>query len=509
MKKYFVIVGVIFNFGIVFAMLFVLQHIFSSGLSLPVFSEKVSERISVNQPNLYKITAPFLNFLTLFSVENKYFRQIDIQQWTGVGADINHSNKLLDDNSPSFKNNISIEVNNETELKKALANAQAGQTIILAPGDYYFSSYRVVLAGKGTATSSIHVTAAKLGTVKIFLTGEGFLIQNPYWKFSNLHLIGDCKRHTSCDHAFHVVGNAHHTVINNNIMQDFNAMIKVNGVGNNFPDYGLVTQNTFFNSTARNTAKPVAPLDIMQADEWQVNDNFIYDIQKSGGDKVSYAAFFKGGSSNGLFARNLIICAANLPNKHTAVGLSIGGGGSPLQYRRNENKAEHLGGIIRHNIIMHCANDVGIYLNRAQGTTIEHNILYNTQGIDLRFAETDAYIANNILSGRINIRDRAKLNSRHNLVANRRFITGEDSLSDYFVAPEKGDFTFKRNISIESLHNTGDNNEVYFEDTVTTDFCGKITKYPYVGAFAGEQFCSERLNISFKSLKGGENETTF
>jgi hypothetical protein len=505
MRKYFIVVGALLNFGVLFTILFAFQYILASGLSLPVFSEKVTEKISVNQPNLYKIAAPFLNALSYFAVENKYFRQIDLQHWSGIGASVTNSTKFPQKLATLTSRYQTVNVSNEKELKKALASAKAGQTIVIAPGEYYFSSYRVIPKGIGTSVNPIRLTAAKLGTVKIFLKGEGFFVQDPYWQFSNLHVIGDCKRHADCHHAFHIVGKAHHTIINNNIMQDFNAMIKVNGVGRNFPDYGRAIENTFFNSSARNTVEPVTPFDLMQANEWQVSNNFFYDIQKSAGDKVSYAAFFKGGSSNGIFERNLIICSANLPNKYTALGLSLGGGGSPMRYRRNNNKAEHLGGIIRHNIIMHCANDVGIYLNKAQGSRVEHNILYNTQGIDLRFLETDAYVANNIISGRIHIRDRAKLNNRNNLVVRRDFITGEDSLSDYFVAPEKGDFTFKSHIDIESLNKPTDNSVISTNEVISTDFCGKLPKYAYLGAYVGNYFCLEKLNLASKTMKRGNH----
>jgi hypothetical protein len=508
MRKYFIIVGTAFNVGILFTALFAFQHIFASGLSLPMFSEKISDRISVSQPNLYKIAQPFLKALSYFHVENKYFRQVDAIHWSGVGANVKSSN--VDTKNNIFPlSNTQVKVSNEEEFEKAIANAKAGQTIVIAPGVYRFSDYRLIPKGQGTSVNPIHLTAAKLGTVKIFLRGEGFLVQVPYWQFSNLHLIGSCKNHKDCDHAFHIVGKAHHTMIKNNIMQDFNGMIKVNGVRENYPDYGQVVRNTFFNTTARNTAKPVTPFDLMQADEWQVSENFFYDIQKSAGDKVSYAAFFKGGSSNGIFERNLIICSANLPNQYTAVGLSLGGGGSPMRYHRNESKAEHIGGIVRHNIIMHCANDVGIYLNKAQGSKIEHNILYNTQGIDLRFLETDAYVANNILSGRINIRDRAKLNSRNNLVVKRHFITGEDSLSEYFIAPEKGDFTFKNRIDIQLLNDSRDSLEINFDEVVATDFCGQLPKYSYIGAYTGEQFCLEKLNIPLRPVKRGDYATAF
>ena len=321
------------------------------------------------------------------------------------------------------------------------------------------------------------------------------MVNKPFWQFSNLHFIGNCKRHTQCEHAFHVVGQGHHTVIKNSIMQDFNAMIKVNGVGEHYPDYGKVTQNTFFNSTARKTANPVTPFDLMHANYWQVSDNFIFDIQKSAGNKVSYAAFFKGGSEHGIFERNLVICAANLPDKYTAIGLSLGGGGSAKRHRRNQNSAEHVGGVIRNNIIMHCSNDVGIYLNRSRDSLIEHNILYNTLGIDIRYPESDAKVVNNIISGRIKIRDNGKLFKSKNLVVSRNFITGEDSLSDYFVAPDIGDFTLK-GVSNTDL---SINSPVKSTGSITFDFCGATPNNLYLGAYAAMRFCLEKLNINNKA----------
>ncbi|MCJ8292856.1 MAG: right-handed parallel beta-helix repeat-containing protein [Colwellia sp.] len=479
----------------VLSVVFVFRQIYSSGLSLPLFSEKARENISVNQPNLYKVVAPILTTLSYFKVENHYFRQIELSQWSGVGANNKYSSKLINDQIALSGINQKLRVYSTSELIQALKTVQAGQTIILAPGEYHITANRITIGQGGTAAKPIHLTALELGSVKIFLKGEGFVVNKPFWQFSNLHFIGNCKRHTQCEHAFHVVGQGHHTVIKNSIMQDFNAMIKVNGVGEHYPDYGKVTQNTFFNSTARKTANPVTPFDLMHANYWQVSDNFIFDIQKSAGNKVSYAAFFKGGSEHGIFERNLVICAANLPDKYTAIGLSLGGGGSAKRHRRNQNSAEHVGGVIRNNIIMHCSNDVGIYLNRSRDSLIEHNILYNTLGIDIRYPESDAKVVNNIISGRIKIRDNGKLFKSKNLVVSRNFITGEDSLSDYFVAPDIGDFTLK-GVSNTDL---SINSPVKSTGSITFDFCGATPNNLYLGAYAAMRFCLEKLNINNKA----------
>ena len=81
----------------VLSVVFVFRQIYSSGLSLPLFSEKARENISVNQPNLYKVVAPILTTLSYFKVENHYFRQIELSQWSGVGANNKNSSTLIND----------------------------------------------------------------------------------------------------------------------------------------------------------------------------------------------------------------------------------------------------------------------------------------------------------------------------------------------------------------------------------------------------------------------------
>ena len=476
-KKYFIVIGLLANLGFIIGCAFLFNKVSSLELSLPLFSEKVRTNLSVNQPNLLAVASPTLDVMSFFKEKNHYFRQLDITQWRGVGA--KKAVYLNPENT--------ITVFNTKELLLALKQVSAGQTVVIYPGDYVIDQFGIGLNNAGTPEQPIRVVAQQLGTVKIFLRGEGFVVNKPHWQFSNLHLIGNCKKHVSCEHAFHVVGQGQYTVIRNNIMQDFNAMIKVNGIGNSFPDHGLVIQNTIFNTSSRKTKNPVTPIDLMHANNWRVASNFIFDIQKSAGDEVSYAAFFKGGSSNGVFEQNLVICAANLPGKYTAIGLSLGGGGSLKAHRRDKNSAEHVNGIIRNNIIMHCSNDVGIYLNRATNSHIQHNTLYNTLGIDVRFEESSVTIEQNIISGRIKKRDKGKFKQQHNLIVKQNFFTGKDNMGDYFVAPDIGDFSWR-----DSL----DNND--YKDLTPSmfyDFCGNKVPYGYIGAYSGESFCVDKLNL--------------
>ena len=481
LKKYFTWVGLFSNIAVVVGIGFLITKVYLLELSLPLFSEKVRANLAVNQPKLLSVLSPALNIMSSLKEDNYYFREVNLSQWSGIGA-------KYSENQPPISSVNVINVSDTHELLIGLKNAKAGQTIVLSPGEYKIDQRSVSIKNAGTKEQPIRVLAQKLGSVIIFLRGEGFVINQAYWQFSNLHLIGNCKKHSQCEHAFHVVGKGRHTLIKNNIMQDFNAMVKINGIGSDYPDYGNIVQNTIFNTSPRQTANPVTPIDLMHANYWQVSRNFIFDIQKSVGDKVSYAAFFKGGSVHGIFERNLIICAANLPDNYTSIGLSLGGGGSRQGDRRNKSKFEHNNGIIRHNIIMHCSNDVGIYLNRASQSKIHHNTLYNTLGIDVRFKESSATILANVISGRIKERENGSFVGKDNLIVKRNVFTGADNLNDYFLAPEIGDFSW---LNAESIFK-------YMNSTPPSieDFCGNRGQHGYVGAFLGASFCVEEVNLS-------------
>jgi len=482
-KKYVVmylfISGVLLHLAIVVVSTFSIKTIVSTGLPLPVLAKKAYTNVNKNHPNIAPFLNPVLVGISSWKKDIEYGYVVDPFRWQGVGATVEESS--LDFSS-------TIQVFSTETLLEALVKAKAGDVIELLPGEYSVPQSRIKLQGSGLANAPIRIVAQKLGEVTLYLRGEGFLLSSPYWHFQNLHLVGSCKNHSNCEHAFHVVGNGHHATFENNIFQDFNAAIKVNGLKGNYPDYGKVIGNTFYNTSPRQTANPVTPFDLMHANDWQVNDNFIFDFIKAKGNKVSYGAFFKGGSQNGVFSRNLIMCNANLQAKTIAIGLSLGGGGSPNKRHRDGNDYEHTNGVIRNNIIMNCANDVGIYLNKATNSTITNNILYNTLGIDVRFKESLATISNNVLSGRIKARSNGRITQNsNNLVLSRSWLTAAEPLDDLFYAPVNGDFTWQTN-AFEPMKAV--NTEMY------KDFCGKKVSFPYVGAYAGTDFCRNSMNLT-------------
>ena len=322
-KKYFLfylfISGIALYLAIAVLGAFSLKTILDSNLPLPLFAEKTYAKINKNNPNIAPFLNPLLTSVSDWKKNINYSYVVEPLNWQGVGANTNERDVEIDSTIKVFSTKM---------LLKALAAAQPGDVIELLPGEYSIKQSRIKIQNVGLQNAPIKLIAKKLGEVTLKLRGEGFLVTSPFWHFQNLHLVGECVKHSDCEHAFHVVGDGHHVTFENNIFQDFNAAIKINGLKGSYPDHGKVLNNTFYNTSARRTANPVTPIDLMHADYWQVHENFIFDFIKAKGNRVSYGAFFKGGSKYGEFSRNLVMCNANLQEKSIAIGLSLGGGGS-------------------------------------------------------------------------------------------------------------------------------------------------------------------------------------
>ncbi|WP_296951568.1 right-handed parallel beta-helix repeat-containing protein [uncultured Massilia sp.] len=331
-------------------------------------------------------------------------------------------------------------------LRQALAQAQPGETITLAPGDYRFAGRPLDASRPGRADAPIVVRAAQPGSVRIeFAQVEGFRVSAPYWRFENLAIRGTCGEDSQCEHAFHVIGAAHHFAAVNNAVADFNAHVKINGEGGAFPDDGLLESNTLFNTHARRTANPVVPIDLVAASRWTIRANVIKDFVKLEGNRVSYGAFVKGGGGANVFERNLVWCEdrlRGLPGQR--VGLSLGGGGTDKPFCRDGRCiVEQQGAAIRANLVAACS-DVGIYLNGAADSRVEDNTVVDTAGIDVRFATSSARLDGNLVDGPIRARDGGLLHLGDNETASLwPSYVGYHGVRRLFAAPLDGDFSWR------------------------------------------------------------------
>ena len=300
-----------------------------------------------------------------------------------------------------------VRVDTTEQALSAITNAQPGQTILLAPGKYQFHQPYIAVANSGTSEHRIVIRADRPGTVMLELdTHEGFLVTAPYWTFENLFIRGVCQQHNNCEHAFHVVGGAHHFIARNNTIVDFNAHFKINGASGQMPDDGIIDGNTLTNTGVRNTDHSVTPIDLVAASRWQIRRNLITDFVKGGSDKISYGAFVKGGGADNRLEQNMVVCENLLkavPGQR--VGLSLGGGGTGKKYCRDRRCiTEQDKGVIASNLIASCSDD-GIYVNRSAGSKILHNTIIDTGGIVVRFPESSADVEGNLVDGSIRIRD--------------------------------------------------------------------------------------------------------
>ncbi|MEO6065077.1 MAG: chondroitinase-B domain-containing protein [Lysobacterales bacterium] len=359
-----------------------------------------------------------------------------------------------------------VPVSTVAELRAAIQTAAPGDEIVLAAGTYNADS-NITASTPGTSAMPIIVRAAQPRSVLIRFGAfggliEGFRIDTAWWRFEDLDIEGACALDDNCEHAFHLFANAESVVIRGNVVRNFNAQIKSNGdfVAGSFvfPDDVLIERNTLYDTRARNTSNPVTKLDVVGGRRWVVRANTMYDYEKAGGDTISYAAFLKGNSRDGVFERNLVRCS-RFTGGGVRLGLSFGGGGTAAQFCEDGTCAtEHQNGIMRNNIVMNCS-DVGIYINRGANTRLQHNTLYATAGVDVRFATSTADLRNNLLGGAIRNRDGGTSTSSGNVAG----VTPAQ-FAMWFAAPADSDF---RLIDGSAFVNQG-----VVAPLVTDDFCG-------------------------------------
>lgn len=388
--------------------------------------------------------------------------------------------RLLLDGRPQYRQEL--RVSDGAQLLRALNQAEAGSLITLEPGQYELNQRSIRLPRGGNRYQPIIVRAEQLGQARIRLeTLEGFVVSEPFWIFENLEIEGSCSNHNQCEHAFHIVGRADATILRNNRIFDFNAHIKGNGLtikGQRItPDDVLIEGNSFFNTSVRETANSVTPIDVVNGQRWILRGNLIADFAKGRGNRISFAAFLKGESSDGLIDGNLVICRLRLwEDPGVRVGLSLGGGGTGHSVCPGGHcDYEHQGGVVRNNVVMHCPDDVGIYINKGVNTLIHNNLLYNTLGIDVRFVESNAELFDNLFDGRLKRRDGARAEEHNNLAG-----LSKRQWSDWFAAPEVGDFTLKRG---DELVDRG--TPLDAESSFKTDLCGRFRdlERPDIGPF--------------------------
>lgn len=310
-------------------------------------------------------------------------------------------------------------VSDTDELTRALKRVQPGDVIELLPGDYRLPR-RVNLRTPGAPNAPIVVRAAVPGTA-VLHTGHVtlFKVFGAHWEFRYLDFQGT----SGANHALHIVQAADNVIVEGNRFQNFHAAIKGNGEGNprRFPDHVQILRNVFINDGPRSTDWSVVAIDIVGGHRWIIAENLIADIANARRGRHGSPGFVKGGASEALFDRNLVICEWQHSGK-PRIGLSLGGGGtSPGVLDRRfigdceGDCPETVNGRMTNNIIFNCPYEPGIYLNKAAGGLVANNTIFNAFGIQARFPETRIEVTDNLLTGTVWERDGAQVTGENNI----------------------------------------------------------------------------------------------
>lgn len=319
--------------------------------------------------------------------------------------------------SDAFASQLRV-VSDTDEFTRALNRAQPGDVIELLPGDYR-PPRRVNLRTHGTPGAPIVVRAAVPGTAVLHSSHVTlFKVFGAHWEFRHLDFQGT----GSANHALHIVQGADDVVVEGNRFQNFHSAIKANGEGDprRFPDYVQIRRNVFVNDGPRSTRWPVVAIDIVGGHGWTISENLIADIAHSQRGRHGSPGFVKGGASDAVFDRNLVICEWRHAGR-PRIGLSLGGGGtSPGVFDRRfidgceDDCPETVNGTMTNNIIFNCPYEPGIYLNRAAGGLVANNTIFNAFGIQARFPETRIEVTDNLLTGTVWERDGGQVNGGNN-----------------------------------------------------------------------------------------------
>lgn len=298
-----------------------------------------------------------------------------------------------------------ITVMDSKGLVAAVAAIAPGKTIILGPGTYVLPR-RLALSTGGTAAAPVVITSAGgPGSVVVDANGaeEAFLVMGAsFLRIEGLTITG-----AAC-HAIKVDPPSTDVVISNNRLYD-NTRTPVlnNQVSAVKGDPGAMRV-----TVENNVVEQIAPyggdnfqgIDCNAGVDWIVRGNTVRDIRGAGlsGSGIQ----FKSGSVGTIIENNLVLrCGLN--------GIVYGGFGKPAW---GNQIYEHVGGMVRNNVVIGCA-DAGItVINNSNGKIINNTLFSNGLNPDVRIASKDVEFRNNILDWPIQFRDKTSAVKVNNVV---------------------------------------------------------------------------------------------
>ena len=321
-----------------------------------------------------------------------------------------------------------VDVDTTNELVYGIANANPGDTILVADGTYNLNGAYLWI---DTPNLTLRSKSGNAGAA--ILDGNYLTTEIVTIAASNV-TIADLTLKRAYTHPIHVVpsssGDSVNALIYNvHIVDPGQQAIKINQNNNYFADFGEIACSRIEltdvgRAYIRNNCY-TGGIDAHQARGWAIRDNTIEGFWCEDG-LSEHAIHFWRGSRDTVVERNVLVDNAR------GIGFGLTASGSGRAYSDNPCPgAEYVGhyrGIIRNNFIyqnrqeLHESQsgfDCGICLAQACDTKVFHNTVVSTaapfSSIEWRFTNTDATITNNLASHNLMERDGASASLTSNL----------------------------------------------------------------------------------------------
>jgi len=396
-----------------------------------------------------------------------------------------------------------VSVSDVGGLTSAIAAAQPGDEILVAPGAYTITD--IPCTNSGTSAQPIVVRAATPLASQLRMAGtNGFTVSGAYWRFDGFDVLGVCGVDAQCEHAFHVVGAADGFALVNSRLVDLNSPIEVDpqqiGAAWVSPNQGFLAGNDVHDTRARDTATPVAKISIAAGDGWVVSANYVHDFQRADGADAR-GVVLAGGGHGGILERNLVVCTHDwVPAKGSlAVGLSVGGGGTPPQACAPAFDAgvpcavEHTGAILRNDVVVACS-DLGVAILRGAASSVWFDTIIDTGGVEASELATTGEARGLVMGGAIRTTQGASFVDADNFenVSPNQFLL-------MYRSPLDGDLRAASPGSVALLVGKGPTIA-----QVTDDYCARARAVPYdMGALQASLGDCDTVPPPAQALDGG------
>ncbi len=324
-----------------------------------------------------------------------------------------------------------VTVSDVKGLLSAVGSIGPGKTILLAPGTYVLPN-RMAITSAGTSSAPALIASLRgPGTVVIDANGaeEAFMVNGgSFLRFEGLTITGG-----AC-HAIKVDPPSTDVVIINNRFYDNTRTTTLNNqvsAVKGDPGAARVTvENNIVEQIAGFGGDNFQGIDCNAGIDWIVRGNTVRDIR---GAALSGSGIqFKSGSTGTIIENNLVLrCGLN--------GIVYGGFGNPAW---GKQKHEHVGGVVRNNVVAECA-DAGItVINTSDGKVVNNTLYNNGHNPDVRIVARNLEVRNNILDWPIEFRDGttgAKLNN---------VVLRKPSDASWFVNAAGADFRLRSDVPV-------------------------------------------------------------